>query len=81
VAKAYKNTVSFLEEKEVLSKAKSTTDKVFGTLGKIDSNYGISEKIDSKLQVSSKVSAAADKIGEVTSTVSSKVEELSSSLK
>lgn len=51
VAKSYKKTLSFIEEKQVLSKAKEVTDKVVGTVTKINDNYGISEKIDSKLKV------------------------------
>ncbi|KAG8469474.1 hypothetical protein KFE25_005929 [Diacronema lutheri] len=79
--KTYKSIVKFAQEKDLLPKAKTVTDKVVSALQAVDNNYGITAKIDEKLLISDKVSAATDKLAEVKSTVTSKVDELSASLK
>lgn len=50
--KAYKSVVKFAQEKDVLPKAKTVTDKVVSALQAVDNNYGITAKIDEKLLVS-----------------------------
>lgn len=81
VSKSYKATVKFVAEKDLLPKAKTLTDKVVAALAAVDNNYGISAKIDEKLMISDKVASATEKISEVKSTVTSKVNELTAALK
>mmetsp|Transcript_8867 Transcript_8867/g.25779 ORF Transcript_8867/g.25779 Transcript_8867/m.25779 type:complete len:193 (+) Transcript_8867:47-625(+) len=81
VAKVYKKIVSFATEQNVLPKAKEVTDKVVGVLDSVNQNYGITAKIDEKLLLSEKIETASAKLGEVKSTVSSKVNDLSANMK
>jgi hypothetical protein len=81
VSKSYKATVKFVAEKDLLPKAKGITDKVVYALQAVDNNYGISATIDEKLLISDKVASASDKIAEVRSSVTSKVNELTAAMK
>jgi len=81
VAKSYKSIVKFSSENNVLPKAKEVTDKVVAVLNQVNENYQITAKIDEKLLLSEKFEKAGDKISEVTSSVSTKVKDFSSSMK
>jgi len=79
--KAYDKTVQLNEEYEILGKAKGATDTVVTAVDNLNKNYGITDGIDEKLALTAKINSVTDKIEEVTSSVTSKVDDLKSKAK
>jgi|EP00427_Karlodinium_veneficum_P024475 hypothetical protein len=77
-AKTYNKAKEINEEYDILAKGKSVTDSVLTVADNINKNYGISEKIDEKLLISDKVGKAKDKVTDVLSKITDKVDELKS---
>jgi len=77
-SKAYGKTLEINEQYDVLPKAKSALDTVSTAAANLDSNYGITAKIDEQLKLSAAVEKVTDKVDEVKTSISSKVEDLKS---
>lgn len=77
-AKAYGKAKDINEEYDILGKAKGATDTVVTLADNLNKNYGITDKIDEKLLITDKVGKAKDKVDDVLSKVTDKVEELKS---
>jgi len=75
-SKAYGKTLEINEQYDVLPKAKSALDTVSTAAANLDANYGITAKIDDQLKLSAAVEKVTDKVEEVKSTVTSKVDDL-----
>jgi hypothetical protein len=77
-AKAYGKTTEINNEYDVLGKAKSVADTVCTAAANLDSNYGISSGIDEKLKLSEAVDKVGDKVNDLKSSVTGKVDDLKS---
>jgi len=77
-SKAYGKTLEINDQYDVLPKAKSALDTVSTAAANLDANYGITAKIDDQLKLSAAVEKVTDKIDEVKTSVSSKVDDLKS---
>merc|ERR1719401_698350 len=75
-ATAYDKTKELNEQYDILPKAKGAADTVVSVADNINKNYGITDKIDQKLMLSEKVETAKSKVSDLTSSVTSKVDEL-----
>merc|ERR1719460_3358151 len=75
-SKAYGKTLEINEEYDVLPKAKSALDTVSTAAANLDANYGITSKIDDQLKLTAAVDKVTDKLDEVKTSVSTKVDDL-----
>lgn len=75
-AKVYSKTLELNEQYDVVPKAKSALDTVTTAAANLDANYGVTAKIDDQLKISAAVEKATDKIDEVKSSLTSKVDDL-----
>jgi len=76
--KVYSKTLELNEQYDVLPKAKGALDTVSTAAGNLNENYGITSKIDEKLKLSQAVDKLTEKVEDVKTTVTSKVDDLKS---
>jgi hypothetical protein len=78
-ADAYSKAKELNKEYEILPKAKTAADTVVTVADNINTNYGLTTKLDEKLKLTAKVGDLKAKVGDVTSSITEKVDELKSS--
>jgi len=77
-AKVYGKTLELNEQYDLVPKAKSAIDTTVTVAANIDANYQITAKIDERLKLSAAVESATDKIDEVKTSLTGKVDDLKS---
>jgi len=77
-SKVYSKTLELNEQYDVLPKAKSALDTVSTAASNLNDNYGLTAKIDDQLKITAAVEKLTDKVAEVKSSVTEKVDDLKS---
>jgi hypothetical protein len=80
-AKVYDKTLEINEQYDVTAKVKGAADTAVNVADNLNKNYGLTDKLDEKLKLTDTIGKATDKLDEVKSSLTSKVDELGEATK
>lgn len=77
-AKAYSKALELNEQYELIPKAKTALDTTTTAVGNLNENYGITSTIDEKLKIGQAVDKVTSKVDELKTSVNDKLDDLKS---